>query len=390
MENKLKILFIPRWYPSRVDLLKGIFIQRHALAVAFKHEVFVLFVCADPEMKDKVYDSEFSVENGIKTVRVYYNNSLPAIPFFTSLIKFYRYLKSCYIGIKIISKKIKKPDISHIHVLTRTFFPAYYYKYFHKTPYIITEHWSGYLSEDGSYKGFLKKIITKIAVHKASFITTVSESLKNAMISHGLKNEYAIIPNVVDVNLFTPSLKKDIKKKVSLLTVADMDDRAKNISGIINVIKRLSLSRTDFEYHIIGDGNDRGSLEGLALKEKVLNKYVFFHGAKNSFEVADAMKKADLFILFSNYDNMPCVMTEAFASGLPVIGSAIHGMKEHIKQGLGMLVTPGNENELYNTIQAAIEYSDSFNKNGMRQYALDNFSYEAVGKMFDVIYKKVR
>ena len=168
-----------------------------------------------------------------------------------------------------------------------------------------------------------------------------------------------------------------------------MDDRAKNISGTIRVMKKLSELRNDFEYHIIGDGEDMSELQSLTVQNNLLNSIVFFHGAKKSEEVSEMMRKADLFILFSNYDNMPCVMTEALASGVPVIGSAIHGMKEHIKNGLGILVEPGNENDLLNGIQTAINRINSFNKNELRQYAIDNFSYETVAESFDKIYKKV-
>lgn len=389
LKKKLKILFIPRWYPSRVDSLKGIFIKRHALSVALQNNVAVLSIIADPEMKDKIYDSEFSVEEGIITVRVYYNNSLPSIPLLSALVKFFRYLKSCRTGIKKANEIFGKPDICHIHVLARTFFAAYYYKFFFKVPFVITEQWSGYLPENGSYKGFFKKMLTRLAIRKASSVTTVSASLKNAMLSHSLKNDYEVVPNVVDLNMFYPATQKSAGVKLSLLTVADLDDKVKNISGTISAIKKLSNTRNDFEYHIIGDGIDMEFLENIAVKNKLLNEFVFFHGAKNSAEVAEMMRKADLFILFSNYDNMPCVMTEALATGLPVIGSAIHGMKEHIRDGLGVLVPPGNETALFNAIQSAILKLNSFDKNYLRQYAKDNFSYETVGGKFNMIYRKI-
>lgn len=383
MTKNLKILFIPRWYPNRTDSLKGIFIKRHALSVGLKHKVAVLFVNADPGMKKKIYDSEFSIEEGIATVRVYYNNSA------STLIKFFRYLKSCWIGIKIINEKFGAPDISHIHVLARTFFIAYYYKFFHKTPYIITEQWSGYLPEDGSYKGIFKKMLTKIAVRNASAVTAVSESLRDAMLSHKLHNTYHIIPNVVDVNKFQPAPEKKQHQKFIFLTVADMDDRAKNISGTIRAIKKLSEQRSDFEYHVIGDGADRTDLEKLAVGTGLFNKIIFFHGGKKSSEVAETMKNADAFILFSNYDNMPTVVAESLASGLPVIGSAIHGMKQHIKSNLGILVSPGDENALLNAMQSAMENPNSFDKNHLNKYARENFSYESVSEKFDSIYQQV-
>lgn len=365
-----------------MDPLNGIFIKRHALAVAIKHNVGVLYVNADPALRDKIYDVEFSVEDGISTVRVYYNNSLVQIPLVSSLIKFYRYIKACRIGIGLVKEKFGKPDISHIHVLVRTFLPAH----FLKVPFVISEQWSGYLPEDGMYRGFFKKLLTKIAVGRASSVITVSESLKRAMLAHGLVNKYSVIPNVVDVNQFSPPAEKPGNEKFMFLTVADMDDRAKNISGTIRTMKELSKVRNDFEYHIIGGGEDLEKMQKLARENNLLDKFVFLHGPKKSVEVSEMMKKANVFVLFSHYDNMPCVMTEALASGLPVVGSAIHGMKEHIKQGLGILVTPGDEGALLKAIQNVMDNPDSFDRDKLRQYALENFSYGSVAEKFDKIY----
>ncbi len=389
MTKKLKILFIPRWYPGRVDPLNGIFIKRHALSVATKHEVAVLYVSADPGMKGSIYDKEFVVEEGLHTCRVYYNNSVADIPVISTIVKFFRYLRACKKGINLLSEKFGRPDISHIHVLARTFFSAWYYKYFYKTPVIISEQWSGYHAEDGLYQGFFKKMLTQIAVKNASAVTTVSESLRDAMLSHGLKNKYSVIPNVVDTKLFSPFATRTRQGKFRLLHVSNLNDRAKNVSGMIHAIAKLSEKRNDFEFHIVGAGPDRSISESAAKKHNLLNRVVFFDGIKNAAEVAELMRDADLFILFSNYDNMPCVMVESFASGLPVIGSAIHGIKEHVKEGRGIVVTPGNEIALVHAIEKALSTIDSFDKNALHEYAKKNFSYEEVGERFNSIYQKM-
>ena len=389
MGKKLSILFIPRWYPARVDPLNGIFIKRHALAVATLHRVAVLYVSADPAMKDKIYDTEFTEEEGLHTCRVYYNNSIPGIPFISTAIKFFRYLRASRKGINILNEKFGKPDISHIHVLSRTFFPANYYRRFYNVPFLISEQWSGYHAEDGLYKGVLKKMLTRLAVRNAAAVTTVSESLRDAMLSHGLKNNYSVIPNVVDTKLFYPAPEIKSKDRIILLHVSNLNDRAKNVSGMVRVAQKLSEKRSDFELHIAGDGPDRDISEGIAKKYNLLNRIVFFEGVKNSAEIAEMMRSADLFLLFSNYDNMPCVMVESLASGLPVIGSSIHGIKEHVKDGRGILVPPGDEAALLLAIEKALATLDSFDRTALHLYAKNNFSFEGVAERFDSIYRKM-
>ncbi|MFI5164486.1 MAG: glycosyltransferase family 4 protein, partial [Bacteroidia bacterium] len=209
------------------------------------------------------------------------------------------------------------------------------------------------------------------------------------MLSHGLKNNYYVIPNVVDTHLFFPSLEVSKKDKFILLHVSNLDDRAKNVSGIIKALKKLSAKRNDFEFHIVGDGENRSVLEAFAEKSSLLNKNIFFLGTKKPLDVAEMMRKADLFLLFSNYDNMPCVMIESFASGLPVIGSAIHGIKEHVKEGRGIVIPPGDENALCEAVDHALNNIHAYDKMKLNTYAKENFSYEAVGEQFDHIYQKV-
>jgi len=39
----LKILFIPAWYPSKQNLVAGVFIKEHAKAVSLYNEIIVLY-----------------------------------------------------------------------------------------------------------------------------------------------------------------------------------------------------------------------------------------------------------------------------------------------------------------------------------------------------------
>jgi len=184
-------------------------------------------------------------------------------------------------------------------------------------------------------------------------------------------------------------LEKNIEhEKIILLHVSNLDDRAKNVSGMIQAVGEISKSRSDFEFHIVGDGPDREKLEKVATENNLLNKHVFFLGTKSSAEVAEKMKQSDLFLLFSNYDNMPCVMIEAFASGLPVVGSNMHGIGEHVKEGRGFAVKAGDVNAFANATLKAMNELHLFNKQEIRAYATNNFSYEAVSSQFDQVYQK--
>lgn len=70
-------------------------------------------------------------------------------------------------------------------------------------------------------------------------------------------------------------------------------------------------------------------------------------GARGRDEVATAMRAADLFVLPTAREGWPNVVTEALASGLPVVASAVGGIPEIVAAPVaGELVPPGDEGAL--------------------------------------------
>jgi glycosyltransferase involved in cell wall biosynthesis len=67
---------------------------------------------------------------------------------------------------------------------------------------------------------------------------------------------------------------------------------------------------------------------------------------------AEAMEQADLFVLPSRFEGTPLTMMEAMWSGLPIVSTAVCGMKDVIRHGSnGLLVGPGDSNELEKALQ---------------------------------------
>jgi glycosyltransferase involved in cell wall biosynthesis len=113
-------------------------------------------------------------------------------------------------------------------------------------------------------------------VRNASAVMPVTDNLRKAMESHGLKNRnYRIIPNVVDMKMFDIQTEATDTEKKNFIHVSCFEDRQKNISGILRVLKKLSKERQDWACNMVGDGIH---LNDLIIYAKVLNenKFVFF------------------------------------------------------------------------------------------------------------------
>lgn len=386
---KRKVLFISSWYPNRTKPTFGIFVKRHAQAVALHNDVSAVYVTSDAGLKDKVYDIVENTEEGIYTVRVYYQKVTSRIPFLSSFTKLRRYLQAYRMGLELVMKKKGRPDIVHANMLFPAGIIALRIKKKYSIPYIVTENWTGYLPSDGSYKGSMLKMMTKRIANGASYLTPVSEDLKAAMIHHGFSGPYEIVPNVVNVHVFQPQENKKQNDKIRLVHVSVLDDAQKNVSGMLRAMQKASQERNDIELQIVGDGEYRAQLEKYAGDLGILNKSVFFLGLKFQEELSQLLRQADAFVLFSNYENLPCVVIEALASGIPVIATRIGGTPEHITPDLGIIVEPKDEAALEAAILKMADTHKQYDRARLRSYAVDHFSYEKVGEQFNNIYNKV-
>ena len=170
MNNKLHILFLCGWYPSRVLPNNGDFIQRHAKAVSSLNKISVLHIISD---KNCIKEIEIVSEvlDGIQTHIGYIKKTNNPI------LKIYLYYKA----FKLMLLKIGLIDVIHLNTLYPFGLLALHQKIIKKIPFIISEHWTGYHQPQASTLSFWRKLISKIIVRKAAFVCPVSNDLKNSL-----------------------------------------------------------------------------------------------------------------------------------------------------------------------------------------------------------------
>jgi len=385
-----KILFLSSWYPNKIAPTSGIFVQRHAEAVAANNtKVAALHVCSDPNLKSNFYQVDTKTEKGVFTVNVYYRKVKSNMPIISLLIKGFRYLKAHKKGLSRVFSTMNKIDIVHHNILYPAGFFALFMKWKYKTPYLVTENWTGYLPTDKSYKGFIRKTVTKMIANGAAILTPVSEDLAKALKSHGFKTNYEIVPNVVDTNLFRPSISKPGRDKKQILHISTLNERQKNFSGLLRAIKGVSSIRKDFELLVITNGDATECVQ-YAEELNILNNIVHFEYEKSGEEIAENLRNTDFLVLFSNYENLPCVLLEALASGTPVISSKVGGVEEHITEEHGLLIDSKDEDALQQAINTMLDTFQNYDPATLTKYADDHFSYVKVGERFMDIYESIK
>lgn len=376
------ILLLTEWYPNKFDPQLGVFVKKHAKAISKFCNINVVYTCADDNLEVK-YETEITNENGFKEITVYYkrNRSL-----FRFIINPYRYITANRKGIKEVQKNIGVIDLIHVNIVNRAGLIAFIIKKLKNIPYIITEHWTGYASGEFNKITFIKKWFLKQMIKNASAVTTVSNSLKQYMLSFGLENKYFVVPNVIESMKPPPPANN---QKVKILTVADLLDSQKNISGIIKAISNISKINSTIEYHIIGDGPDTNKLLELADSLRMNNKFIFFHGRKNNEFVYDFMKKIDFVVINSNFETFSVVATEALVNGKPVITTICGGPEEFVTNEQGILIDKGNQVQLEEAIVKMISTYKNYDASKLNTYISEKFNYETIGRQFYEIYKPI-
>lgn len=386
MGNKKHILFISSWYPNKNNPTHGVFNQYFAQAVALNNKVSVLHVSSDSN-QESALEFDLQNESGINTLRVFYKKVTTNLPFLSQLVKLMRIKKAFELGFKRLLETEGKPDLIHLNVAMPAGIGVLQLASKYGLPFVLNENWSGYCAEDGNYKGFFQTYFTRKIVSASGAVLPTSEFLKQAMLSHGLTGNYAIVPNVVDVNRFIPK-PHQTDKITRFVHISSLTDREKNVSGILRAFTKALAINPNLRLSIVGDGEERPALQQLAAKLDPESR-IEFKGRKMGNDLVNEINLADSLIMFSHFETFCLVIIEAFACGKPVLTSNAGAIKSYMKPELGIMVEKGNEAELAQAILNFDLTKNKFDRDDIRRFAVSNYSYENVSQQLDEIYNRV-
>jgi glycosyltransferase involved in cell wall biosynthesis len=140
---------------------------------------------------------------------------------------------------------------------------------------------------------------------------------------------------------------------------------------------------------IVGNGVELERLRKLA-SDLGLAESVTFLGAVNHDVVLETLRRADIFVLPSEYESFGVATAEAMAAGLPVVVTRTTGCLDLVEDGkTGFLVPVGDPVVLASRLRELIEHPDRRRLMGMagRRKAEREFSFaqhmQAMEKVWD-------
>lgn len=380
--QKRNILFLSSWYPNRIKPTHGNFVYQHALAAAQYHQVHLLYVCLDEGL---IGSTEIvkSVEPFPSTI-AYIPKS--TIPFIGSLWNYLRIIMCYFQMVREIKKEGFHPELIHANVVYPIGIVARLLSIRHKIPYIITEHWTCYHKVVLPRPSLIQQFITRLVANKASLILPVSEDLAQAMRSSGIHTEMNVVYNVIDTSLFVPGDPK-ARKGNQLIHVSSLASLQKNPSLLFRAFAELREWKPDLHLQIVSDGDF--SVFQDEIKQLKIEEHIVFHGTLDAKEIAEVLKGADLFVLTSRFENLPCVLIESLSAGVPIVSTNVGGINEIVHSTYGQLVPSEDQVALVAAIKQQLVRLEKYDSNLMHLEATAQFSYEAIGKRFSDIYEAI-
>lgn len=384
MQKKKHILFLASWYPNKNAPTLGNFVQKHAEAAALFNEITVISVFSHTSDTYEIVDV---TENNVRSITCYYPKVTLSIPLLKQLLQLYRTRKAFNRAFSLYLESGQKPELVHLNVV----YPAGYFatriKQKLNIPFVVTEHSTAF--HEGKNK--MPALPLKMAIrtmNEAAKILPVSEDLKKSLIRHGVTTPMHIISNVVNENIFRITTENQ-PEKIQFIHISTAIDEHKNVSGIIRSVKKLSQLTVNFHFLIVSDGILEPFIDLAYNQLNIPTSLLSFEGTKTTTEIAEAIGGSTALALFSNYENFPCVIPEAFMLGKPVISTAVNGIPEHVNPDNGILIDAQNEQQLTEAMLSVIQQKTTFDADEIRKYALKHFSYEAVGRQFDEVYNEI-
>lgn len=374
LNNPIHILFLTKWYPTAADPMLGLFVKKHAqaaTAAGYRVTVVYLTQLQHPEGKRKEFNNE-----GLLTEYIYYLNGGSGIG------QIFQQMRTWEMAMRKVLRRQGKPDLIHAHILTRQAFLGWWLGLGWHIPFIVTEHWSRYYPENHQFSGAFRKHLTRWIIKRAAAVTVVSQRLAHAMHHQKLDFEPFILPNVVDTNLFRPSIQKSSSR--TIVSITCFEEKSKNLNLLLQAFKKLHQFHPEVKLQLIGEGADR-EWTGQRAELLGLQHAVIFSGMMQGQALADALSRAACLAISSNYETFAIVAFEALSCGIPVVATDVADLSLHIKSEWGEIVPPGNEAALSEKLLRVLQ-NPVWPQKDMHQYVNANFSEKVVAQIMDQLY----
>jgi glycosyltransferase involved in cell wall biosynthesis len=233
------------------------------------------------------------------------------------------------------------------------------------------------------------QLFSRVPASRLHFVTPsqwLSEELKRSPILG--KYPVRVIPYGLDLGEFAPRDKAKVRSlleipqdaRVLLFVAEDVTNRRKGFGALIEALARCAGNVPNLMLLSLGQNKPEVNLRIPWIHAGSLNNDRF---------LSMVYSAADLFAICSLQDNLPNTVLEAMACGVPVVGTAVGGIPDMVRNGITGQAVPGRTPEaLAEAICSLLNDPARCSEMGRnaRRIALEEYSMEIQAKRYAELY----
>jgi glycosyltransferase involved in cell wall biosynthesis len=385
----MHVLFIPSWYSTPTEPVRGSFFREQALALQKAgHRVGMLV----PPGKLRTWhglsevrhhwqraNTDVTVEDdsGIATYRV---------PWWGWWLSIYPWGRGEF-GVQVFDRYCREqgsPDVVHGHSVLYGGYLAAYIGHRRRVPCVLTEHSPNYqqryIFPDQGY--FVRYTLRHLDRRFA-----VSPPLAQALGRYAPEQTIEILPNVVDTAFFSPGT-DDFLERPFVFAVVGSLSRRKGHDVLLKAFSAEFGGQEDVLVYVAGEGRLRKKLEAL-IDELGLQRQVTLLGMLPREGVRDLIRRSHAVISSSYAETFGVSLIEAMACGKPVVATCSGGPEWFVNETNGLLVPKGDPVALAVAMRQLVQQYDRYDPVQIRADTSARFSEAAFLKQIETIYQEV-
>jgi glycosyltransferase involved in cell wall biosynthesis len=366
----LRILVLTDWFPEQAGDATGSFVRAQALAMSPRHEVTVLHVSRMPAAGGPPRLEEL-VDGPLRILRLRSGRlgSTTAANLWATAATLRR-----------LHRRGERPELLHAHEMGAGLAAVITGRAL-RIAVVVSEHSSTFAT--GDLTG-VAALLPRLVFAGADLVCPVSESLRATLTAGGWGGRYRVVPNVVDIERFTPAPAPPPGAPPLILSVAGFDP-VKGVQDFVEAVALLRDRGADFEAVLVGDGQLRPQLatrvQALGLGDRLTLPGVVPHA-----DLPALMHRAAFLVVPSRWETFSVVLSEAMACGVPVVATAVGALQERVRSETGMLCQPQDPEAMATTMAAMLGSYRDYDRAAIAAGVRDRYSATAIADRWEEVY----
>jgi glycosyltransferase involved in cell wall biosynthesis len=237
-----------------------------------------------------------------------------------------------------------------------------------------------------------QRVFSQLPQSKLHFVSPsrwlASEVKRSALLG---RFPVSVIPYGLDTTEFAPRSKHCAREllgipqnaRVLLFVAESVDNQRKGFRMLVEALEQCGQSIPDLMLLSLGQGVSQTTL-----------RFPWLHvgSVNNDRFLSMVYSAADLFAICSIQDNLPNTVLEAMACGVPVVGHAVGGIPDMVRDGVtGMVVPVGDVGALSSGILQLFSNPERLSDMGAnaRRIACDEYSLSLQAKRYSALYSEL-